>query len=78
MHSRLGDTRSNLISVLCVPKLKQLSTVFFFALACALCGIILRLICLIFLIPLFLLTLLVFSSLSHLGLLRLLSRSTVT
>ena len=64
--------------MLCVPKLKQLSIVFSLALACALCGIALRLICLVFLLPLFLLTLLVFSSLSRLVLLRLLSRSTVT
>ena len=61
-----------------VPKLKQLSIVFFFALACALCGIILRVICLVFLISLFLLTVLVFSFLSRLVLLHLLSRSTVT
>ena len=64
--------------MLCVPKLKQLSIVFFFALACALCGGTLRLICLAFLLPLSLLTLLVFSSLSRLMLLRLLFRSTVT
>ena len=63
--------------MLCVPKLKQLSIVFSLALACALCGIALRLICLVFLLPLFLSTLLVFSSLSRLALLRLLSRSTV-
>ena len=63
--------------MLCVPKLKQLSIVFFFVLACALFGIILRLICLVFLLPLFLLTLLVFSSLSRLEHLRLLSRFTV-
>ena len=44
----------------------------------ALFGIILRLICLVFLLPLFLLTLLVFSSLSRLVLLHLLSRFTVT
>ena len=77
-HWKLGDTNLNLISVLCVPKLKQLSIVFSFALACALCGIILRLLCLVFLLPLFLLTLLVFSSFSRVVLLRLLSRSTVT
>ena len=64
--------------MLCVLKLKQLSIVVFFALACALCGIILRPIRLVSLIPLFLLTLLVFSSLFRLVLLRLLSRSTVT
>ena len=52
--------------------------VFSFALAWALCGTILRLICLVFLLSLFLLTLPVFSSLSRLVLLRLLSRSTVT
>ena len=63
--------------MLCVPKSKQLSIVFSFALARALCGIILRLICLVFLLLLFLLTLPVFSSLSRLALLRLLSRFTV-
>ena len=76
-YCKLGDTNLNLISVLCVPKLRQLSIVFSFALASALCGIILPLICLVFLLPLFLLTLLVFSSLSRLVLLRLLSRFTV-
>ena len=64
--------------MLIVPKLKQLSIVFSFALARTLCGIILCPICLVFLLPLFLLTLLVFSFLSRLVLLRLLSRSTVT
>ena len=64
--------------MLCVPKLKQLNIVFFSVLACALCGGILRLICLAFLVPLSLLTLLVFSFLSCLMLLRLLFRSIVT
>ena len=64
--------------MLCVPKLKQLSIVSFFVLACALSGIILRLICLVFLLPPFLLTLLAFSSLSRPAHLRLLSGFTVT
>ena len=57
--------------------MKQLSIVFSFALACVRCEIISQLICLVFLLPLFLLTL-VFSPLSRLVLLRLLSHSTVT
>ena len=64
--------------MLCVPKLKQLSIVFFSALARALCGGTFRLICLASLLPVSLLTLLVFSSLSRLTLLRLLFRSTAT
>ena len=64
--------------MLCVPKLKQLSIVFLFALARALCGGTLRLICLASPLPLSLLTLLVFSFLSRLMLLRLLFRFIVT
>lgn len=78
MPWRLVHTRSNLKSVLCVPKSKQLNIVFFFALAYALFGIILRPICPVFLIPLFLFTLPLFSSLSCLAPLCLLSCSTVT
>ena len=64
--------------MLCVTKLKQLNTVFSSALACALCGGILRLACLAYLVLLSLLTLLVFSFLSCLMLLRLPFRSIVT
>ena len=78
MHWKLGDTKLNPISVLCVPRLKRLNIAFFFALVCVLCGIILRLICLVFLTSLFLLTLLVSFFLSRLVLLPLRSRFTVT